>query len=709
MAVTSVTAIVTQFTVDNNTPANNNTFYVSFFVNDGSYSSSTSVNADITQTSQQVAAAIATAVANAVNTALGTALTSSNVLLVNRPSDGTGTISSGTIASGSIGKAQIASGGLTSGSIASGTIDSAFLASGAVQSGDVGNNAVVSGTVASGQISTFHLSSGSVNSGQIGNTSVVSGSIASGQIGTNHFSSGQIVQNALASGLNAAITYLPNTASQAAETISGNVAVCLVDGAGGGQARYKVAMAAVSGRMPAIGIAVTNALSGGNPTVQSLGDFNMASGMLLLSGTAFGGVRPMGLPLYVGRSGQISVLSGATLSGGFQSGDIIQRVGFVGDPEQQGLGITTIRIQMDTSTKDATFSPPGTFWVLSGDISSGQIGHGHIASGAVASGQIGSGSIGGQAGAVINIASGTIRHFDFGSGAIQSGDIASGQIGGSLIASGGVTSGAIASGQVGSFALASGSVVSGRIASGTVGQFSMSSGAIVSGDIGNNAVVSGSIASGQLGQFSLSSGAVNSGQIGNQAVAGTLGNIGNTPNIVSGSIGANDLASGGVKSGHLNSGAIITYTRNILCDTYTATETISGVRCVRIQASGFVQIAMAAVSGRMPSDGIAFTNTLSGSVVAFMERGTSLGVASEMGSGFCVSGRQGSNIYVGSSGQVVTISGGGPTVGVGAGNSGAIGQLVGRVIHSGQVAVYIDRRQFSGAALITTDSQFWPL
>jgi hypothetical protein len=219
------------------------------------------------------------------------------------------------------------------------------------------------------------------------------------------------------------------------------------------------------------------------------------------------------------------------------------------------------------------------------------------------------------------------------------------------------------------------------IGSGNVGRYRLSSGAVMSGHI----------ASGQIGSFHLASGSVTSGRV------------------ASGSLSQFVLGSGAVQSGHTASGNINTYSRNLFYDMFTAAETISGVRCVRVTASGLLQIAMAAVSGRMPSDGVMLTNVLSGSVGRFLAAGYSLGVASEIGSGLCISGRAGSTLFVGASGQVVTISGGGPTIGVGATNSGAMGQMLGRTAGSGAILLEIDRRLASGAAVITTDSQYWPL
>ena len=127
-------------------------------------------------------------------------------------------------------------------------------------------------------------------------------------------------------------------------------------------------------------------------------------------------------------------------------------------------------------------------------------------------------------------------------------------------------------------------------------------------ELGSGAILSGAIASGQVGQFALASGAVNSGQIGSGAVIGSLGSGART--IASGTVGAFDLGSG--VAGPTVSGQIITAARYVIDDfsaagaPLTAAETISGVRAVSITQSGLLQIAMPAVSGRMPAvDGAA--------------------------------------------------------------------------------------------------------
>ena len=250
-------------------------------------------------------------------------------------------ITSGQILSGQIGGNHIASGGILSGHIASGQIGINHIGSSAIQSGHVasgsigtnhlqsggitatlGSGSVVSGNIASGQIGINHIGSGAVRSGHISSGSigtnhiaiggVLSGNIASGQIGTNHLASGATITRSQFTG-----PFVSGTSwtMLTEEIISGTRAVSVSQ-----SGRLRVAMASVSGRMPAIGIVVDGILSGIQANVFTQGVFQVTSGMANYSGY-------LGQPLYAGRSGQIVTTSGDFNSGGFASGDIYQRIG----------------------------------------------------------------------------------------------------------------------------------------------------------------------------------------------------------------------------------------------------------------------------------------------------------------------------------------------------------------------------------------------
>jgi hypothetical protein len=128
-------------------------------------------------------------------------------------------------------------------------------------------------------------------------------------------------------------------------------------------------------------------------------------------------------------------------------------------------------------------------------------------------------------------------------------------------------------------------------------------------------------------------------------------------------------------------------------------------------ASGSVRVAMAAVSGRFPAIGVAFANALSGQLISIVRYGEVLGPSSEIGSGLAISGRPGGrSLWMGASGAVVVLSGGGPTIGVGATNSGSWGQYVGATTSSGAVLIDIEPGvKYSGAANITTNPLQWPV
>jgi hypothetical protein len=137
----------------------------------------------------------------------------------------------------------------------------------------------------------------------------------------------------------------------------------------------------------------------------------------------------------------------------------------------------------------------------------------------------------------------------------------------------------------------------------------VASGLVVSGDIANAAVTSGSFASGVISRFALSSGAVN--------------------------------------SGHVGSGLAVTYSRNVMDDTLSTAETVSGNFPVAIESGGRAVVAQAASGLRMPAIGIAATNALSGESLNYVTFGR-LQLLSGMDILF--SGQAGRPVYVAAAG-----------------------------------------------------------
>ena len=141
--------------------------------------------------------------------------------------------------------------------------------------------------------------------------------IASGTLGTYDGSSGMtmwgsVVTTPFNSGLNYSVAPLISQ-----ETISGVKAVYISQ-----SGTLGIAMASISGRMPAVGIVLDNVLSGIPVNVFTQGSFQLSSGMAHYSGW-------LGKPLFVGRSGQIVPTSGSWNSGGLSlgsGGDFVQRV-----------------------------------------------------------------------------------------------------------------------------------------------------------------------------------------------------------------------------------------------------------------------------------------------------------------------------------------------------------------------------------------------
>ena len=291
------------------------------------------------------------------------------IAMVMSGSIASGAVISGSIASGTVTQFELSSGAVNSGHIASGAVQGFFgstrnissgtlgsfdFGSGAVGAGAIGSGAVVSGNIASGQVGGFALASGAVQSGHIGNAAVVSGSLASGQVFDFHFASGAMIDVA---------HWLEERTFISAEAISGGRAVGFNQ-----SGAVQIAMASVSGRMPAVGVAAVNVASGVLTTINTRG--RVFSTVFNFSGW-------MNQPIYVGASGDL-VASGAPIL----SGNIQQIVGV--SCQQSGLFVQV-------------GDPLEAVLVQSGDVGSGAI-----------LGQAGSGTF--------NIASGTVTTYDCGSG-----------------------------------------------------------------------------------------------------------------------------------------------------------------------------------------------------------------------------------------------------------------------------------------------------
>ena len=198
--------------------------------------------------------------------------------------------------------------------------------SGSVSSGDLGPNVVVSGTIGSGAVWGFFgptriIASGTVGVWDFGSGAVVAGAVGSGAIVSGNVGSGQISDSHFASGTISPFSRRLSDSYTTAEPISGGRAVCFN---GSGQAI--IAMASVSGRMPAFGVTPFNYDSGIVLEVYR-------NGMLLntifstdgLSGGISGLINQL---VYVGRSGNLTGWFSGRLATPESSGDVQQAVGF---------------------------------------------------------------------------------------------------------------------------------------------------------------------------------------------------------------------------------------------------------------------------------------------------------------------------------------------------------------------------------------------
>lgn len=279
---------------------------------------------------------------------------------------GSGAIVSGRIASGQIGTGHLADDSVTSGDIASGSLStfkvaSGGLLSGAFGSGQIGQNhlgsgAVLSGHVASGQVGNFHLSSGCVTSGRLGVTGTPDGSkvlrddFTWAAPGAPTINSGDILRHHLGSGVSPGHVAIVRSGLSAVpllteEAISGVRAVQVSQ-----SGRLRIAMASLSGRMPAVGVVFDNVASGLETTVYAVGPFQLSSGMADYSGW-------LGRTVFVGRSGQLVQWSGSFNSGGFSvasGADYVQRLGTI---LNSGAVLLNVALHTEQWAVDSSLEP----------------------------------------------------------------------------------------------------------------------------------------------------------------------------------------------------------------------------------------------------------------------------------------------------------------------------------------------------------------
>lgn len=245
-----------------------------------------------------------------------------------------------------------------------------------------------------------------------------------------------------------------------------------------------------------------------------------------------------------------------------------------------------------------------------------------------------------------------------------------------------ITSGSITSGSIAPKAIVSGTVASGAIM-GSLGGGPFN---IASGTIGNTDIAAGTILT-----VNIASGAVQSGKVGSGAVLGSLG--GGAFTIASGTIGTTDLGSGSV----VRATQFVSPFYSGTSWTINTAENISGGRAVAIHPSGnVVWQAMASVSGRMPAIGVIFDNVLSGISANIYTQGFFTPSVSGI---INFSGFVGKAIWVGRSGDLVTVSGISANGTLGAFASGDLGQKLGFAVNSGSIILNLNTTVWSGGPL----------
>lgn len=607
-----------------------------------------------------------------------------------------GFITSGDFAPGAVNSGDIASGSVGSVHLRDGSILTVDVASGAIQSGQVGSGSVpgffgTTRAIQSGTVGVFDFGSGAVIAGAMGSGSVVSGNVASGQIGSVHIGSGQLTGFELGSG----------------SIVSGRVA-------SGQIGNFHVASGQIQGLA---GAGVPN-LASGTVNANNLSSGSVVSGHVA-SGTIYGltGSLPH---VASGTFTGFELGSGAIVSGRIASGQVGNF--HVASGQIQGLaGAGVPNIASGTFTGFEL----GSGAIVSGRVASGQIGFGHLAnasvwSGTFASGQIASGHL--ASGLIANIAGAgvsgyyedlfaTAEPISGGGPAVavaftQSGTIqtAMASVSGRMPAIGIVTSnylsGATATLFWGGRVFASGGLINFSgwmnqpVYVGRSGQIVASGAPTSSGDIQQILGVSFQ----QSGIFMslgdpLEGVIAGSGDVGSGSILGQAG--GGYFNVASGTLTAVDFASGAHVRTAMQAGGqpMVSGTATMLpVIVQIAAENVSGNCAVYATPSGTIGVAMAATSGRWPAIGVALGNALSGLTVIWAAVG-----ALQLTSGMAdYSGYVGRRVWLGRSGQIVTLSG---SFGSGGHLSGDVGQPLGVVANSGAIWFNVNPVFWSGGPL----------
>lgn len=397
----------------------------------------------------------------------------------------------------------------------------------------------------------------------------------------------------------------------------------------------QIAMAGVANRMPAVGVAIDNTVSGANTRIYTRG--RITSPQWNFSGYIDNIV-------YVGQSGDL-VVSGLS----HLSGNTNQPLGVV--TSHSGILLQSINI-------------------ITSGIASGSIGQNELSLNAVRSGAIASGSIDWYVFASGASIDRSLCVSPFLSGISNISTITEETISGCR---------AVCLSQSGNLRIAMSSV-SGRmpaigmiidnVASGiqanvrAFGATQFTSGmADFSGYLGKLIYV------GRSGQIVTTSGSFNSGGLLSGDITQPIGMIVNSGGVyfsvaamlpfVTSLVNSGNIGSGQIGTNHLSSGAIGTYSRNVIEDSFVAGEAISGLKPVCIISGGTLAVAQGASGLRMPAIGVANSNVQSGGTVNVVMMGK-LMLTSGLDAAF--SGQQGRLLFASTSGHLITSTH--PTTGI---------------------------------------------
>ena len=230
-------------------------------------------------------------------------------------------------------------------------------------------------------------------------------------------------------------------------------------------------------------------------------------------------------------------------------------------------GVTSAHIAADA----VTASQIGTDAVGSDEIAANAVGSSEIAAGAVGSTEIGAGAVLGS-----NIAANNVTSTHIAANAVTTSEIADGTITALDIANDTITSVQIGPGAVGSSEILDGTIAAADIAAGAVGTTELAADAVLTGNILDGTITGADIATGTVASIDITDATIVAADIAADAVTtseildGTIASV----DILDGTIASTDILDGTIASADILDGTIAS--TDIAADAVTTSEILDG-------------------------------------------------------------------------------------------------------------------------------------